>query len=248
MPIDRILVASPGALTYVAGRPALDLGGRGGFRGLPFARASRLGVGATLELIERIPVPERPDAVLGGSSEVASPPFAELVTVLTTPRGSRPLLRCRWEAFDRRGAPRTLEDGERVIAQLDLADLVSEEAQALSLEPPDGGWVSHALLADPRAPDRDLFDAGRRLENGHRLSATFDVSGHRLLLRLAPGRPAELALSLDDEARFATLQVEPRPGVWQELSVSLPDGPRERRVHLEASDELVVYHLWVVGR
>jgi hypothetical protein len=248
MPIERILVASPGILTYVARRPALDLGGRGGFRGLPFSRASRLGAGATLELIERIPVAERPDAVLGGPSEVASPPFAELVTVLTTRRGSRPLLRCRWESFDRRGTPRTLDDGERVVAQLDLGDLVSEEAQGLSLEPPEGGWVSHALLADPSAPDRDLFDAGRRLDSGHRLSATFEMSGHRLILRLAPGRPAELALSFDDDAPFARLRAEPRAGVWQELSVPLPDGSRERRLSLEASDELVVYHLWIVGR
>jgi hypothetical protein len=57
----RILVGDAGAILYASDLPGLDLIGLGGFHDLPFARASVHGLGATLELIQRIPETERPD-------------------------------------------------------------------------------------------------------------------------------------------------------------------------------------------
>jgi len=47
----RILVGDAGAIPYSSDLPALDIIGLGGYPGLPFARASRFGVPAAVELI-----------------------------------------------------------------------------------------------------------------------------------------------------------------------------------------------------
>ncbi|HEY3592926.1 MAG TPA: hypothetical protein VGL13_03600, partial [Polyangiaceae bacterium] len=57
----RVLVGDAGALMYASDLPGLDLIGLGGYHDLPFARAGVHGLGATLELIERLPTAERPD-------------------------------------------------------------------------------------------------------------------------------------------------------------------------------------------
>ena len=56
-----MLVGDAGAIPYAADLPALDIIGLGGYGKLPFARATRQGVGAAIELIERMPLAERPD-------------------------------------------------------------------------------------------------------------------------------------------------------------------------------------------
>ncbi|PKN39936.1 MAG: hypothetical protein CVU63_13475 [Deltaproteobacteria bacterium HGW-Deltaproteobacteria-20] len=60
-PPHRVLVGDAGAIIYASDLPGLDIIGLGGFRGLPFARASSHGPGAIIELIERIPPEDRPD-------------------------------------------------------------------------------------------------------------------------------------------------------------------------------------------
>jgi hypothetical protein len=57
----RVLVGDAGALLYASDLPGLDLIGLGGYHDLPFARAGINGLGATLELIERIAPQDRPD-------------------------------------------------------------------------------------------------------------------------------------------------------------------------------------------
>ena len=57
----RVLVGDAGALLYASDLPGLDLIGLGGYHDLPFARAGVHGLGATLELIERMPAADRPD-------------------------------------------------------------------------------------------------------------------------------------------------------------------------------------------
>ena len=57
----RVLVGDAGALLYASDLPGVDLIGLGGFHDLPFARAGVTGLGATLELLERVVPAERPD-------------------------------------------------------------------------------------------------------------------------------------------------------------------------------------------
>jgi hypothetical protein len=56
----RVLVGDAGAITYAADVPGLDLIGLGGYRDYPFARAGVHGLGASIELIERMPDADRP--------------------------------------------------------------------------------------------------------------------------------------------------------------------------------------------
>jgi len=59
----RILLSDAGALPYASGLPAIDLIGLGGYQSLPWAEASRQGVGAAVELLEHVQKPERPDVM-----------------------------------------------------------------------------------------------------------------------------------------------------------------------------------------
>lgn len=56
----RLLVGDAGAIPYFSGRPAIDALGLGGYRGLGFVRAATHGEAATLELLQHLPVAERP--------------------------------------------------------------------------------------------------------------------------------------------------------------------------------------------
>ncbi|HEV8547699.1 MAG TPA: hypothetical protein VGQ57_01705, partial [Polyangiaceae bacterium] len=55
-----VLLGDAGAIPYVSEGPALDIIGLGGYKGLPFARATRAHVGAAVELLEHLPPRERP--------------------------------------------------------------------------------------------------------------------------------------------------------------------------------------------
>ncbi|HHH31781.1 MAG TPA: hypothetical protein ENK57_25995, partial [Polyangiaceae bacterium] len=63
MKVRRVLVGDAGALTYASDRPGLDLIGLGGYHHYPFARSTVHGLGASLELIERLPFGDRPDVM-----------------------------------------------------------------------------------------------------------------------------------------------------------------------------------------
>jgi hypothetical protein len=59
-PPPRVLVGDAGAIPYMSEGPTLDVIGLGGYKGLPFARATRAHVSAAVELIEHLPPAERP--------------------------------------------------------------------------------------------------------------------------------------------------------------------------------------------
>ena len=59
----RVLVNDAGAIPYLSQVPPIDALGLGGFRALPFARASRFGDAAIVELIERLAPHDRPDVM-----------------------------------------------------------------------------------------------------------------------------------------------------------------------------------------
>lgn len=255
---NRILVGDAGALLYFADRPGLDIIGLGGYHDLPFARAGRHGLGSSIELIERMPAGDRPDVMAIYPSWWGDLPnqFGSYITEFPVVGNvicggaSKVIYRATWEPLERRALPRTLAAGERVVAELDVADLVSEKASSYVFPGPRQGYVVFRVLPDPARPERDLFDAGRIVPPRHVESATLAMppGGGRLVVR-TPGTsgPREVAVRVDGAA-IGSLALPPGEG-WIEAGITLPPGlPPRATVELEAGDhEWIDHHVWILG-
>jgi hypothetical protein len=171
----RLLVGDAGAIPYLSGLPAIDGLGLGGYRGLPFARASVHGVPAVVELLERLPADERPDVLALYPSW-----WAGLADVF-----GRPVDRVRIEdnvicgadekvvyeaSFSALADPGEARPG--AIDAVDVADLVDERAHGYVFPGPRGGWVIGRVLSLPDG--RRRFDAGRIVPEGQRESFVID--------------------------------------------------------------------------
>ncbi|HZO15070.1 MAG TPA: hypothetical protein VFB62_17460, partial [Polyangiaceae bacterium] len=126
--VRRVLVGDAGALIYASDRPGLDLIGLGGYHAYPFARSTVHGLGASLELIERMPESERPDVMAIYPSWWGDLPhlFGEHLASVPV-RGNvicggpeKVLYKADWSSMDRAGVPRSLRKGERVTDELDV--------------------------------------------------------------------------------------------------------------------------------
>jgi hypothetical protein len=201
---NRVLVGDAGAIPYVSDLPALDIIGLGGFKGLPFARATRAHVGAGLELIERLEPRDRPELMAIYPSWWGELPvwFGRAIAQVPV-RGnvicggpSKVIYRTDYDAFEGSAWPATLRTGERVADDVDVADLVSERDHGYALSPGVIGYVTMKILASPRSPNKDVWDAGRVIApgafEGFRLRG---VDGHRpfrLIARVAPTEPLKI--------------------------------------------------------
>jgi hypothetical protein len=255
----RVLVGDAGAIPYASDVPALDVIGLGGFRGLPFARATRINIAAAVELIERIPAAERPDLLAIYPGWWADFPLWFGTRVGEVPvRGnvicggaSKVLYRPRWEPLEHSGVPYTLEPGERVLDSVDQADLVSEKEHGYALSAKHVGFVFMKLLPNPARPREDLWDAARIVPPG--VSETFR------LRNLSPSRPLVLVLrsaptaktELDVRSAGKTLghvQLKPSGG-WVETRITLPP-PGGAEVTLElgpSTTERALFQIWAVA-
>jgi len=257
--VKRVLVGDAGALLYGSDRPGIDLIGLGGFHRYPFARSTLNGLGAALEQIERMPVDERPDTMAIYPSWWGDLPihFGRFLTAVPVVGNvicggaEKVIYRADWSALDREGQPRTLAANERVVDELDEADLTSERNHEHDLPRPHLGFVKYRVLSDPAHEGRDLFDAGRIVPPGVSASARMALprAGGRLIVRLAPERAHAFELRIDGLAP-ETLTIDTPPGRWFEASIELPAGlPSNARVELAATEgETVLYHLWTVER
>ncbi|HEY3236663.1 MAG TPA: hypothetical protein VGJ84_18230 [Polyangiaceae bacterium] len=261
----RVLVGDAGAITYAADVPALDIIGLGGFRGLPFARASRLGVAASIELIERIPAHDRPDlfAIYPGWWENLPLWFGERIGEVPV-RGnvicagpSKVLYQADWSSLQGSGRPSELTPNERVADELDILDLVSEREHRYRSSP-----VRELPAVMKRLPDRArrnaaFWDGGRSLARG--ASASFVMCGLappgpvRLVIRSAGVEPAAVRLwVLQRAVGQATLLGGDQ---WSETRLALPPTLLDvdcQTLKLEAVgdgralERTALYHLWVV--
>jgi hypothetical protein len=253
----RVLVGDAGAIIYASDRPGLDLIGLGGYHDLPFARAGINGLGASIELIERMPPDDRPDYMalypswwgdlppMFGKRLVGVPVFGNVICG----GAEKVLYKADWSALDREGIPRTLRDGERVVDELDVADLVSEKAHRYNMPKPQMGFVVHRLLPEPGSGKRDLFDAGRIIPGGEAERGTFVVpqrSG-RLVVRVVPSKP--IAADVHIDGKLVGRLTSPAVKTWTELSMDLPaDVPATFTLSLTPVEgEWVTYHVWIVS-
>jgi hypothetical protein len=255
---SRVLVGDAGAIPYISDLPALDIIGLGGFHGLPFARATRQHVAAGIELIERLPPRERPDVLAIYPSWWGDFPlwFGRRVDEVPV-RGnvicggaSKVLYAPRWESLDKSEEPFSLREGERRVASLDLADLVSERQRGYRWSNGAIGHVLMKLLPNPTLPREDLWDAGRVVPPGVRESFTLTgldpARKVTLIVRAAPTEPV-------------TLRVEADPGVAVRAELPRKDGWVEQRIELgmpgvsilpvrieSEQGEHVLFHVWAV--
>jgi len=255
--VSRVLVGDAGALIYMSDRPGLDLIGLGGYHAFPFARSTIHGLGATIELIERMPRAERPDVMAIYPSWWGDLPtyFGRYLTAVPV-RGNvicggaeKVLYSANWSTLDREGRPRSLRAGERIVDALDVGDLLSERQHGYNL-PADGvGFVRYRVLADPGDSRRDLFDAGRIVPGGTTERALFQApqSSARLIVRLAPDHPIQTEVTIDGKS-VGTLTAERRIGVWQEVDLRLPEGlSGQLEIGLTpGGGGAVHYHVWLV--
>jgi hypothetical protein len=255
---SRVLVGDAGAIPYVSDLPALDIIGLGGFRGLPFARATRQHVAAGIELIERLKPRDRPDILAIYPSWWGDFPlwFGKRIDEVPV-RGnvicggaSKVLYAPRWESLDKSEEPFSLLPSERRVDGVDLADLVSERQHGYQLSNGAIGHVQMKLLPNPSLPREDLWDAGRIVPAGVRESFTLrGLDPARkvvLILRAAPTEPV-------------TLRVEADPNVAAQVELGRKDGWLEQRIDLgtpgvsslpvrleSAQGEHVLFHVWAV--
>ncbi|HEY0465079.1 MAG TPA: hypothetical protein VGC79_12755, partial [Polyangiaceae bacterium] len=238
--------------------PALDVIGLGGFRGLPFARATRTNIAAAVELIERIPSAERPDLMAIYPGWWSDFPLWFGTRVGEVPvRGnvicggaSKVLYRPRWQPLDRSGVPYSLTPSERILDSVDQADLVSEKEHSYALSVKHIGFVFMKLLPNPARPREDLWDAARIVPPG--------VSESFRLRHLAPGKPLVLVLRSAPTAKaefdllssgktLGHVQLTPNDG-WVETRVTLPP-PGAPELTLEfgpSTSERALFQIWAV--
>jgi hypothetical protein len=227
----RVLVGDAGAIPYLSGLPALDGLGLGGYHDLPFARASVHGVPAVVELIERLPVAERPDVL------AVYPSWWEgLADVFGRRTGSvriednvicgaaeKVIYAADWSAL---APPDEARAGS--VDACDVADLVDERAHAYEAPVPHGGWVVGSVLA--LADGTPRFDAGRIVPEGR--SESFAVhagvpatESAVLVVRTDGGGEGTVRVTVERSgtvvSAIETVLPERDAGHWHEIRISV---------------------------
>jgi hypothetical protein len=254
---SRVLVGDAGALMYASDAPGLDLIGLGGYHDLPFARAALHGLGASLELVERMRPSERPDAMaiypswwgdlptLFGRQLATFPVYGNVICG----GAEKVIYKTDWSALDRSGKPRVIRPGEHIVDELDVADLVSEKAHRYSFPHPAMGFVDFRVLGDVLQPKRDLFDAGRVIPPGTTETARVQAppSGGRLVVRTAVGEENQIEVRINGQSSGSIL-LTPSKG-WTETAIDLPAGlPEEVELALTPKDApWLDTHVWILG-
>ncbi len=264
----RVLVGDAGAILYESDLPGLDIIGLGGFRGLPFARASVHGLPASLELIERVPAEDRPDvlAIFPTWWGVLPLWFASDVMKRFPVEGNvicggyeQNVYRADWSLLNTGDAMRWQQPKdfngtppETIRLEIDVADLVSERYAGYVFQQPQNGWTDMRVLPDPLEATRDMFDGGRRIVVGKyesfvANSLVLGKKGH-LVVRTAQEATTTVRVRLDG-ADAGTFTVH-RTNGWEETPFVLPAELVHATTKVELTNEgpgdLVDFHMWLM--
>jgi hypothetical protein len=245
-----VLVGDAGAIPYVSRRAAIDALGLGGFHRIPFARAATHGEAATVELLQRMPPAERPTllALYPNWFAAITSRFGREVDRVTIEDNvicggpTKGIYVADWTALDASDEP-----PPGVVDELDVADVLSEEAHAYASPAPSGGWT----VLDVRA---GVFDAGRILPEGRaeRFTTLRAAEPATLWVRVAD---AGAALTIDVSrggvvrARADATPSASKPGAWPLVRAALPGGVQAGdTLTLRASrGEVRDFHVWLSG-
>ena len=247
-PPRRVLVGDAGAIPYVSGVAAIDGLGLGGFRGLPFARASVHGVPAVIELIERLPATDRPDllAVYDGWWGGLVPDFGRRLFGVHIDDNvicggdEKVVYAADWSTLEDPGTPR----GDGVVDVLDVADLVDEREHAVTLPGPGAGWIVAAVRD---LDGRRRWDAGRILPDGRALTFTVRGDAPATRLRIRSDRAAGIVVErmIDGAATRVVEQglAAREGGGWSETSLAVAVAPGDRVRLVASGGELRVFRI-----
>ena len=254
---STVLLGDAGAIPYLSEGPSLDIIGLGGYKNLPFARATRAHVGSAVELIEHLAPRERPQLLALYPSWWDELPLWFGTRLFEIPaRGnvicgapSVVVYKANWDSLTGSNRPLRVPAGATVRSEFDWADVMSEAHVHYERSPKLDGRVAMKILPDPRAPTRGLFDAGRNSPEGTREWFTLDglEPGRRLTLvfRAAPVASRVVPVNVDG-TRVGDLTL-PRSDGWLEVPLEVPPVSRSSiRVQLGPSGERVLYHVWAV--
>jgi hypothetical protein len=248
-------VGDAGAIPYLSGLDAIDGLGLGGYRGMPFARASVHGVPAVVELIERLPPAERPDVLalypswwIGLADVFGRRVDAVRITDnVICGADEKVIYDADWSAL---APPDEARPG--AIDSIDVADLIDERAHAYVL-PERGGWVVGAVLA--LGDGRPRFDAGRIVPEGTRESFTVrsaSTGDASLVLRTDGGREGLLRVTLERGGAMVIVRdVELGARAadrWHEVRAPLGEVSAGDRVGVRSvRGAFRDFHAWIVG-
>jgi hypothetical protein len=253
----RVLVGDAGAIPYLSGIDAIDGLGLGGYRGLPFARASVHGVPAVVELIERLPEPSRPDVLAlypswwAGLADVFGRRVdaVRIADNVICAADEKVIYAADWSSLGRPGEVRPF-----AVDELDVADLVDERAHRYEIPAPRGGWVIGAVLPEG---DRPRFDAGRIIPEGRReafrVRAGVSRGGAHLMLRTDGGGPARIRVVVERAGRTVVAHDIDLPARsferWFEITAPLEDISGDDRVSIFAvRGAFRSFHSWLVRK
>ncbi len=198
----RVFLGDAGAIPYLSGIDAIDGLGLGGYRGLPFARASVHGNPAVVELIERLPEDERPDVLAlypswwkGLADAFGTRAFSvRIQDNVICGADEKVVYTADWSTLAEPGEARPT-----AVDELDVADLVDERAHRYEISAPRGGWVIGAVLAD--ATGKSRFDAGRIVPEGRRdafvIAASVPRDRAKLIFRTNGGGPGIVRVEVE---------------------------------------------------
>ncbi|HEY8076823.1 MAG TPA: hypothetical protein VIF62_22005 [Labilithrix sp.] len=258
----RVLVGDAGAILYESDLPGLDIIGLGGYHGLPFARAGVHGLPATIELLERIPASDRPDvlAIFPTWWGVLPIWFASDVIRRFPVEGNvicggyeQNVYQADWSLLGTGERIREIPRGDlRVKQTVDVADLLSEQANGYVFDHPANGWTEMRILPDPADPVHGLLDGGRRIAVGR--GEHFVLSGveggvrpAHIVVRTAPENRTRVSVRVQG-AEVGALDLDRGSG-WLEAVVRIPPervlaGATVELVN-EGPGDFVDFHVWV---
>lgn len=252
----RVMVGDAGAIPYISDLPALDLIGLGGFQGFPFARSTRTGLAAALELLERMAPSARPDVMAIYPSWWGDLPlwFGDLLFDVPV-RGnvicggsSKAVYRMNWGSFAGSSVPSKNPAGREPELEVDFADMLSERAAAVRFEG-TSGYVGMKILPRVAGSNEHVWDGGRILPP--QTSTTFTLRNLKpnhtlhLVLRVAQAQPASLAVEVGGQ-RLPPVELE-ATAHWNEVHFAIPAPSVASTVPIVMTAEdssVTLYHLW----
>lgn len=252
-PARAVLVGDAGAIPYLSGIRAIDGLGLGGYRGMPFARASVHGVPAVVELIERLDPSERPDLFAlypswwQGLADVFGRKIdaVKITDNVICAADEKVIYRADWAALELPGETR-----RGAVDGIDIADLIDERAHRYEAPVPRGGYVIGSVNIE-MAMNTLRFDAGRIVPEGRAeafrvassvsrgpidLAMRTDEGGEvRLKIEVTRGGALVSTSEITVPARAKTAKNDGSPGQWFEVKASLPDVAGGDRIRIFAA-------------
>jgi hypothetical protein len=232
----RIAVGDAGAIIYASNAKGLDLIGLGGYHDYPFARANVAGLGATVELIERMPARERPVYLALFPSWWGNIPlwFSSGELARFPAEGNvicgdyeHVLYRADWHLLGTGEQLSSLPAGTTQVRDtLDVGDIVDERNHAYRPEgEPASGRATMKILPAPGAPHAEMFDGGREILSGqretYRLRHLVPGRAVHLVIRTAPEEKTRIAIYKGSQLLGEVDLRRPHPARFVEVPVVL---------------------------